>query len=742
MLDPSLLLLACTNCSEASLNTPETPTNHCEQILVDETTTLSNSDLSNCLSEPEASKVSFSSLNQPRLKFGSQGTVVAQLQTHLQKLGYYDGAIDGKFGVLTQTAVIEFQKDKLLDPAEGVVDVTTWQALQPSLPKVTATKTGSVDDFIGKGDISINQSTSQEDDFIDQSDRQNTSQKDSFIDQSDRQNTSQNKNYHVNYLEAAPSQTSIFLPLGGFMFLLTAGGLVLIWKRLPKSQHQWQLLLQGSSAIFSSGIAIPRKTPSEINDFDQPVILKQSRVWSHAIVWSIVGVTSFTVVWACTAKIDESVPVQGKLEPKGLVKEIQARAGGVINKIHVEEGQQVKKGDLLVSFDPTVTQAKLRSLQEVRASLIRENNFYHTQMRTSTANSTKREFQILPEFASLTENRVALVRENEFYRAELLGDTAIRNLDPQLRERLINRQTERDSRIATARLDVEQLTKQLNQVQVQLTSARGSLATNLEIADNLNNLVKKGAFARLPYLEKRQTADVSKAEVNRLVQEEQRLRLAITQSQKKLENAIALSKEDLLSKIAENDKAIAEIDSQLTKVMVENKKRIQEINGEISEIFSTLKYQEIRATTSGIVFDLKPRSSGYVYNTSESILKIVPPENLVAQVFISNNDIGFVKDGMPVDVRIDSFPYTEFSDIRGEVVRVGSDALPPDQNTPYYRFPAEIRLSKQSININGKEIPLQSGMSLNANINVRKRTVISIFTEKFLGKIESLKYTR
>jgi multidrug efflux pump subunit AcrA (membrane-fusion protein)/peptidoglycan hydrolase-like protein with peptidoglycan-binding domain len=766
MLDPSLLLLACTNCSEASLNTPETPTNHCEQILVDETTTLSNSDLSNCLSEPEASKVSFSSLNQPRLKFGSQGTVVSQLQTQLQKLGYYNGAIDGKFGVLTQTAVIEFQKEKLLDPAEGVVDVTTWQALQPSLPKVTATKTGSVDDFIDQSrDDIINQNTSQEASFIDQSDRQNINQKDSFIDESDRQNTSQNinqkdsfidhsdrqntsqnpnqnKNYHVNYLEAAPSQTSIFLPLGGFMFLLTAGGLVLIWKRLPKSQHQWQLLLQGSSAIFSSGIAIPRKTPSEINDFDQPVILKQSRVWSHAIVWSIVGVTSFTVVWACTAKIDESVPVQGKLEPKGLVKEIQARAGGVINKIHVEEGQQVKKGDLLVSFDPTVTQAKLRSLQEVRASLIRENNFYHTQMRTSTANSTKREFQILPEFASLTENRVALVRENEFYRAELLGDTAIRNLDPQLRERLINRQTERDSRIATARLDVEQLTKQLNQVQVQLTSARGSLATNLEIADNLNNLVKKGAFARLPYLEKRQTADVSKAEVNRLVQEEQRLRLAITQSQKKLENAIALSKEDLLSKIAENDKAIAEIDSQLTKVMVENKKRIQEINGEISEIFSTLKYQEIRATTSGIVFDLKPRSSGYVYNTSESILKIVPPENLVAQVFISNNDIGFVKDGMPVDVRIDSFPYTEFSDIRGEVVRVGSDALPPDQNTPYYRFPAEIRLSKQSININGKEIPLQSGMSLNANINVRKRTVISIFTEKFLGKIESLKYTR
>ncbi len=742
MLDPSLLLLACTNCSEVSPNTPETIGNYCEQILADQTTTQSNSDLSNCISELEGTEIAFSSPNQPILKFGSQGTTVFQLQTQLQKLGYYHGAIDGKFGVLTQAAVTKFQQEKLLKAAEGVVDTATLEALQTPLPKVT-TKTSS----------------SSEDDFIDHSDRHKTTQNTNLntsqntaqnptqnTNPNTSQNPTQNKNYYTNYLEAAPRQGSIFLPLGGFMFLLTAGGLVFIWKRVPKSQREWQLLLQGSSAIFSSAITIPREkpreTPREINDFDQPVILKQSRIWSHAIIWSIVGVTSFAFVWACTAKIDESVPVQGKLEPKGLVKEIQAPVGGVINKIHVQEGQRVEKGDLLVSFDPTVAQAKLRSLQEVRASLVRENIFYRTQMRTSTANSTKRELQISPELASLTENRMALVRENELYRAELLGDTAIRNLSPELRERFINRQAERDSRIATARLDVEQLAKQLNQVQVQLTSARGSLATNLEIANNLNSLVKKGAFARLPYLEKQQTADASKAEVDRLVQEEQRLRLAIAQSQKKLENAIALSKEDLLSKIAENNQRIAEIDSQLTKVMIENKKRIQELNSQISEIFSTLKYQEIRATTSGIVFDLKPRSSGYVYNSSESILKIVPPENLVAQVFITNNDIGFVKDGMPVDVRIDSFPYTEFSDIRGEVVRVGSDALPPDQNTPYSRFPAEIRLSKQSINVNGKEVPLQSGMSLNANINVRKRTVMSIFTEKFLGKIESLKYTR
>lgn len=551
-----------------------------------------------------------------------------------------------------------------------------------------------------------------------------------------------NKYNHLNQIaEVRPLQIDLLLPMGGFFFMLIVGSILIIWKRFPDAQRQWQLLLQGDTGIFSSDVPWPEKKEKK-QEFDQPVILKQSRAWSHAIVWSIVGVTSFAVVWSATAKIDESVPVQGKLEPKGFVKEIQAPVGGVIDQIHVQEGQRVKKGDLLVSFDRTSSKAKLASLQAVRASLLAENKYYQTQMRSLTANASWQDLKEVPELAALTENRAALVKENQLFRAELNQGLGVRDLNPQMRQRLLTRQLEKETRIDSVRLDREQLTRQLNQAQVQLINARSTLSTNLEIANNLESLVDKGAFARLPYLEKQQAAEASRAEVNRLEQEVERLKLAIAQGQRKLENAIALSQEDLLSKIADNEKRIADIDSQLTKVIVENNKKIQELNSEISELQLNMKYQELRASNDGIVFDLKPRSSGYVYNSSESILKIVPPENLVAQVFITNNDIGFIKPGMPVDVRIDSFPYTEFSDIKGQLVRVGSDALPPDQTHPYYRFAAEIRLDKQSININGTEVPLQSGMSLSANVNIRKRTVMSIFTDKFLGKVESLKYTR
>lgn len=128
-------------------------------------------------------------------------------------------------------------------------------------------------------------------------------------------------------------------------------------------------------------------------------------------------------------------------------------------------------------------------------------------------------------------------------------------------------------------------------------------------------------------------------------------------------------------------------------------------------------------------------------SASAPVLKIVPDDALTAKVFITNRDIGFVKEGMIVDVRLDSFPFSEFGDVKGKIVWIGGDALPPD-NVHLYRFPAKIRLEKQSLLINDREVPLQSGMSTTANIKVRSRTVMSIFTDLFSKNTESLKFVR
>lgn len=75
-------------------------------------------------------------------------------------------------------------------------------------------------------------------------------------------------------------------------------------------------------------------------------------------------------------------------------------------------------------------------------------------------------------------------------------------------------------------------------------------------------------------------------------------------------------------------------------------------------------------------------------------------------------------------------------------MQIGSDALPPTQLQPMYTFPAKIQLDSQKLAAKGRVVPLQSGMSLSANIKTRKRTVMSIFTGQFTKLLESLNHLR
>ena len=84
-------------------------------------------------------------------------------------------------------------------------------------------------------------------------------------------------------------------------------------------------------------------------------------------------------------------------------------------------------------------------------------------------------------------------------------------------------------------------------------------------------------------------------------------------------------------------------------------------------------------------------------NEDQEFLKLVPANRLQARVAISDGDIGFVKVGLPVNVSVDSFPSGEFGYISGTLTKLGSDVLPPDRESPQYRFPATVSLKEQSV---------------------------------------------
>ncbi|MFM7450496.1 MAG: HlyD family efflux transporter periplasmic adaptor subunit [Leptolyngbyaceae cyanobacterium] len=478
--------------------------------------------------------------------------------------------------------------------------------------------------------------------------------------------------------------------------------------------------------------------------FDQSVILKRSPLWSRAVVWGLVGVTSFSVIWASLARIDEAVSATGKLEPQGTVRDIQVPLNGVVKEVLVKDGDSVKQGQVLITLDRVADAVQLESLQKIRAALVTENAFYQSELQEPGSRSRDlATLRLAPEMAALTKSRAALVDEIRLFQAQLQGSSRGVTLSPEQQVRLQSTLTEMDSRKQAAQLEVNQLERQLAQTRVQLSSSQANLKVTQSIFKDMETVAREGGIARVQYLQQQQQVINSQARVDQLVQEEERLQYAIAQAQQRLQNTVSLSQQDLLNKIADNQKKIAEIDGQLNKAIVENKKKIAEVDSQLSQAQTALRYRELRAPTDGVVFDLKV-SPGYVAtpNATDPVLKVVPEEALVVKAYIPNKDIGFVKEGMPSDIRIDAFPFSEFGDVKGVVSSIGSDALPPTQIRPFYSFPVTIKPDRQFLSVRGREVPLQSGMAVSANIKVRQRSVLSLFTDGFIRQVDRLQNVR
>ncbi|MBR8830151.1 MAG: Leukotoxin export protein LtxD [Chroococcopsis gigantea SAG 12.99] len=542
---------------------------------------------------------------------------------------------------------------------------------------------------------------------------------------------------------------------------------------------------------------------------EQAVILKQSPIWSRGVIWAIVGVTMTGIIWSAFAKIEQVVSAKGQLKPQGKVKEVQSPTNGVVKAVYVKDGDRVKAGQTLVVFDTMASKAELQSYQRIRQAADQENKFYglvlNDKLTPHELETSIASLKIPLEIANLVRNRSTIVTENQVYKTQL-GDTANNgSLNSSDQARLSAGEKEATSRSAAAQLEVSQIQKQLAQTQVQLADTSKQLLVDKQllaqiqsrndqtaiqlkeslsieqkilkdieplgdegaiaryqinkqkqsVSDRLNTLQEQQANGKIEYDKQSKEVQNRLTEIARLQQEEKRYSILVDQAREKSINTSTLTEKDLRDKVADNQKRVSEIDSQLSKIIVDNNKKIAELDGQISRAQQTIKYQELKAPIDGVVFDLKA-APGFVPQPSqaEALMKIVPagcPDGtvskdgcLVAEVDVTNEDIGFVNVGQKADIRIDSFSYSEYGDIKGKVINVGSDALPPDQDHRFYRFPVKVSLNSQSLNLNGGEkLPLQSGMSVSVNIKVNEnRTVMSLFTELFTKKVDSLKTVR
>ena len=403
--------------------------------------------------------------------------------------------------------------------------------------------------------------------------------------------------------------------------------------------------------------------------------LTQSQKWSGRLIWTFVGVTSFGVLWSFFTLIDETVQVQGKLEPLGTTIDVKVPLGGVIKTIFVSEGEIVNNEQVLLELDTRAVKSKLKTLKQLKSQIEADNLLSGIQLGEKVD--------------------VNLLNENQKIKLNSLN-------------------TEYESRVAASKNAVDQSSFRRDSNLEKVKTLEEMLLIREDILKKLEGLVQIGGLSKLKYLKEQQEVIQLKGRLQTTKNDLKTSLAGVKEAENKLANTIAATKIDFSTKIEEN------------------KKQIAQLNNQIKESELTLSYQEIKSPLNGIVFDLQPAAPGYVVNTELPILKIVPIDDLVARVFISNRDIAFLKVGQEVKVRVDAYPYNEFGEIKGNIDSIGSDVLEPDQNFNFYRFPVTIELNEPFILFKGKKLPLRSGMSLSVNIILRQRPVLSLFTEKIL----------
>ena len=136
-------------------------------------------------------------------------------------------------------------------------------------------------------------------------------------------------------------------------------------------------------------------------------------------------------------------------------------------------------------------------------------------------------------------------------------------------------------------------------------------------------------------------------------------------------------------------------------------------------------------------------NKGELATPNSPSLVIIANGSLEASIDIKDSEIGFVKEGMRTEIRIDSYPFTEYGSLTGFISSISTFSLPPDQSFPYTRFTASVRLEQQSLlSKKGVAYALRPGMAISALIIVNKRPVISLITDKFNSFFDSARTIR
>ncbi len=193
--------------------------------------------------------------------------------------------------------------------------------------------------------------------------------------------------------------------------------------------------------------------------------------------------------------------------------------------------------------------------------------------------------------------------------------------------------------------------------------------------------------------------------------------------------------------VQQSEKKLVQIDSDYRRQLHGERNDAQNAFDKLSQEYAKQTHKqellELRAPHDSVVKDIATHTAGTVVQPGTVLLTLVPQQEMLrAEVWVSNEDIGFVREGQPVKVKLAAFPFQKYGMVEGKVEHVSADAADANTgngNTPSAEksskappplYKALIKLKSMYLDADGERFYLGAGMQTNAEILLGTRTVM------------------
>jgi len=389
-------------------------------------------------------------------------------------------------------------------------------------------------------------------------------------------------------------------------------------------------------------------------------------------------------IWSFFAPIGSSALAPGVLVVKTHSKTVQHLDGGIVHKIHVSNGNIVKKGETLISLDDTQTKAQLEITRG--------------------------------EMIVLKMQRARLIAEKDLQQTVQFSEDVFKNDSRTLQARegqvlvFAARKTVYEGKVAVLAQRVSQLESQRKGMLAQLVGKKALLASYQEEQSDLRALLEEG------FIEKNKLRDIERR---------------FASSQGDLGELIA-GIASIEMKTGEAKLEVLQVKKDFTESVIN---QLEEVNAKIYDVeerFIALTDKQnrtiLKAPVDGKVMKLVVFTEGGVIAPGGAIMDIVPErEELMIDAEVSIMDIDRVKAGLLADVRFSVFNQAITPEVEGEVLTVSADRLVNEDNgMPYYL--AQVKITQESQE-KLKGFVLQPGMPAEVFINTGDRTLFEYLTQ-------------